>query len=138
MNITESEKWAWWTLGVVALTIIAFFTLVAVLKNVQASQAAFALLALTAVPASSRRKFKGLQFDEREKEIAQKALLAGFRAVWVAFIGLVMTIGFVKGWDATLSLPVWTLCSTIWWAMALVLAVEAATTLVLYRRGSHA
>ena len=133
--MTNSEKWAMWTLGVVALTIIAFFTLLAVLKNVAASQAAFALLALTAVPASSRRKFKGLQFDEREKEIAEKALLAGFRTVWVAFIGVVMTIGFVKGWDATLSLTVWTLCSTIWWAMALLLAVEAATTLVLYRRG---
>ena len=133
--MTDSEKWAWWTLGVVALTAVAFFAFVATLGSGPASQSVFALMALTAVPASSRRKFKGRQFDEREKEIAEKALLTGFRAVWVAFIGLVMTIGFVKGWDATLSLPVWTLCSTIWWAMALVLAVEAATTLVLYRRG---
>ena len=133
--MTDSEKWAWWTLGVVALTLIAFITLVTLLGNWPASQSAFALMALTAVPASSRRKFKGRQFDEREKEIAEKALLAGFRAVWVAFIGLVMTIGFVKGWDATLSLPVWMLCATIWWATVLVLTVESVTTLVLYRRG---
>jgi hypothetical protein len=53
----------------------------------------------------------------------------------VVFIGVVMTLGFVKGWDATLSLRVWMLSSTIWWAVALVLAVEAVTTLVLYRRG---
>jgi hypothetical protein len=133
--MTDSEKWAIWSLGVVALTAVAYFTFVALLGSGPASQSVFALLALTAVPANSRRKFKGRQFDEREKEIAGKALLAGFRAVWVVFIGVVMTTGFVKGWDATLSLPVWTLCSTIWWAMLLVLAVEAATTLVLYRRG---
>ena len=136
--MTNSEKWAIWTLGVVALTITAFFTLVAVLKNVPASQAAFALLALTAFHPRSRRKITGPEFDEREKEIALRAQRAGFSALWVAFAGVVVTLGFVKGWDATLSLPVWTLCSAIWWAMALVLAVEAATTLLLYRRGSHA
>jgi hypothetical protein len=133
--MTNSENWAWWTLGVIALTLIAFFALVAVLRSVPASQAAFALLALMALHPRSWRKFKGPQFDEREKEIAEKALLAGFRAVWVVFIGLVMTIGFVKGWDATLSVPVWMLSSSICWAMMLALAVESVTTLVLYRRG---
>ena len=138
MEMTDSEKWAWWTLGVVALTAVAFFAFVATLGSGPASQAVFALLALTAVPASSRRHFKGRAFDEREREISDKALLAGFRTLWLMFIGLVLTIGFVKGWDATLSLPVWMLSSTLMWAMVLVLAVEAATTMVLYRRGSHA
>ena len=73
--------------------------------------------------------------DERDKEISDKALLAGFRALWVAFIGLALTIGFVKGWNATLSVPVWMLSSSIVWAAMLLLAVEATTTLVLYRRG---
>ena len=120
------------------MTAIAWFTFVALLGSGPASQSVFALLALTAVPVNSRRKFKGRQFDEREKEIADKALLAGFRALWLMFIGVVLTIGFVKGWDATLWLPVWMLSSTLWVAMMLVLAVESATTLVLYRRGSHA
>lgn len=133
--MTKSENWAWWTLGLIALTLIAFFALVAILRSVPASQSAFALMALMAFHPRSWRKIKGPQFDEREKEIAEKAQLAAFRAVWVAFTVLVMTIGFVKGWDATLSLPVWMLASTIWWAMALGLAVEAVTTLVLYRRG---
>jgi hypothetical protein len=136
--MTDSEKWAIWTLGVVALTVIAFFAFVALLGSGPASQSVFALLALTAVPASSRRHFKGRPFDEREKEIAVKALLAGFRAVWVMFIGLVMAMGFVKGWDSTLTLPMWMVCATIWWSMILVLAVQSVTTLVLYRRGSHA
>jgi hypothetical protein len=136
--MTDSEKWAVWTLGVVALTVIAFFTLVAVLKNVPASQAAFALLALTALHPSSRRKFTGPEFDEREREIAVKAQMAGFGAVWVAFIGVVIILGFVKGWDATLAVPMWRLSSSIMWAMILLLTVQCVTTLVLYRRGNHA
>jgi uncharacterized membrane protein YccF (DUF307 family) len=120
---------------VVALTITAFFTLLAVLRSVPASQAAFALLALTALHPRSRRKITGPDFDEREKEIAVKAMLAGFRAVWVVFTGLVLTIGFVKGWDATLVVPVWKLSSSLWWGVLLLLTVEAVTTLGLYRRG---
>jgi hypothetical protein len=134
--MTDSEKWAWWTLGVVALTAIVFFAVSATILRGPARQAAFAILALTAVPANSRRSLKGRRhFDEREKEIAGKAVLAGFRVVWLAFIGLVMTIWFVKGWDATLSVPVWVLISVICWATMIVLAAESVTTLVLYRRG---
>jgi|ERR1035438_4525387 hypothetical protein len=133
--MTDSEKWAIWTLGVVALTITAFFTLVAVLRSLPASQAAFALLALTALHPRSRRKFQGPDFDEREKEIALRAQRAGFSALWVAFTGVVLTIGFVKGWDATLVVPMWKLTSSLWWGTALMLAVQCVATLVLYRRG---
>jgi hypothetical protein len=136
--MTDSEKWAIWTLGVLALTIIAFFTFVALLGSGPASQSVFALLALTSIPSSSRRVFKGRVFDEREKEIAGKAMLASLRAVWAAFIAVVMILGFVKGWNATLSLPMWMLSSTLLWSTMLVLAVQAVTTLVLYRRGNHA
>ena len=136
--MTDSEKWAIWTLGVLALTTIAFFTFVALLGSGPASQSVFALLALTSIPSSSRRVFKGRVFDEREKEIAGKAMLASLRAVWAAFIAVVMILGFVKGWSATLSLPMWMLSSTLLWSAVLVLAVQAVTTLVLYRRGNHA
>jgi hypothetical protein len=135
--MTDSEKWAIWTLGVLALTIIAFFTFVALLGSGPASQSVFALLALTAVPASSRRHFKGRVFDEREKDIAGKAMLASFGAIWVAFVAVVVILGFVKGWDATLSLPMWKLSSILYWSMMLLLAVQAVTTLVLYRKGGH-
>ena len=135
--MTDSEKWAIWTLGVLALTVIAFFTFVALLGSGPASQSVFALLALTAVPASSRRHFKGRVFDEREKDIAGKAMLASFGAIWVAFVAVVVILGFVKGWDATLSLPMWKLSSILYWSMMLLLAVQSVTTLVLYRKGGH-
>ena len=136
--MSDSEKWAWWTLGVVVLTIAAYGAFVAFLGHGPATPSVFALLALTAIPASSRRYFKGRTFDERERAIANKALLAGFRAFWVAFIGLIVAIGFIKGWDATLTVPVWALAETLWWAVILVLGVQALTTIVLYRGGPHA
>jgi hypothetical protein len=136
--MSDSERWAWWAIGVVVLTIAAYAAFVAFLGHGPATSAVFALLALTALPASSRRYFTGRTFDEREHAIASKALLAGFRAFWVAFIGLIVAIGFIKGWDATLTVPVWALAQTIWWAVILVLGVQALTTILLYRGGPHA
>lgn len=53
--MTDSERWAIWTLGVVGLIVIAWFAFVALLGSGPASQSVFALLALTAVPVNSRR-----------------------------------------------------------------------------------
>jgi len=131
--MTDSEKCAWWTLGIIALTILAWAAFVAFLKNVPAASSMFALLALTAIPAARRKR----PLDERESAITHKALLAGLRAVWVAFIALVIGVGFVHGWDSTLSIPMWLLSSTIWWATMLLLVVECIATLMLYR-GDHA
>jgi hypothetical protein len=131
--MTDSEKWAWWTLVGVGLTVIAIFTFLALRGG--PPRMTFSLIVLSALTANRRRRPEGRQFDEREKEIAAKALMAGFRALWVAFIGGALTIGFVKGWDATLSLPVWKLTATVWLAAMLLLTVESVTTLVLYRRG---
>jgi hypothetical protein len=136
--MSDSEKWAWWALGVVFLTIGAYGAFLIFLGHGPAITSVFALLALTAVPASSRRYFRGRSFDEREREIANKSWRAGFSAVWLAFIGLFLTIGFFKGWDATLILPVWNLEETILWAWVGILGVEAVTTLILYRGGAHA
>jgi hypothetical protein len=136
--MSTSEKWAWWTLGVVVTTIAAYAAFFEFVGYGPAIISVFALLALTALPASSRRCFQGKTFDERERKFANKALRAGFSAFWVAFIGLILAIGFTKGWDTTLTLPVWTLGEVVLWAWILVLGVQAMTTIVLYRDGFHA
>jgi NADH:ubiquinone oxidoreductase subunit 3 (subunit A) len=136
--MSDSEKWGWWTIGAVALTIAAYVAFVAFLGHGPATSSVFALLALTAIPASSRRHFKGRRFDEREREIARKAFSVSFSVFWLAFVGFVLAIYFIKGWDATLTVPVWALEETLWWAASLVMGVQALTTLVLYRGGPHA
>ncbi len=136
--MSDSEKWAWWTLGVAVLTIAAYGAFLAFLGHGPAINSVFALLALASLPRSSRRRFVGRTFDERERGIANKAVRAGFSAFWVAFIGVILAIGFMKGWDATLTVPVWTLMEALCWASILVLGAQALTTIVLYRGGSHA
>jgi hypothetical protein len=136
--MTDSEKWAWWTLGVVALTATAYATFVALLKNANAAQSVFALIALTALPKSSRRYFQGRRLDEREAAIANAALLAGFRSLWLVFIVFVMGFGFINGWNSSINVPMWMLSSSVWWSATLLLVVQATATLVLYRRGAHA
>lgn len=135
--MSDSEKWAWWVLGVVALTIIAYAIFFAFLGHHPAIGSVFALLALTAIPAASRRRLKHQPPDERDRAIGGKALRTGFSVFWIAFIGLFLAIGFIKGWDGVLTVPVWMLSETIMWAATLVLAVQALTTLVLYRGGHN-
>jgi len=136
--MSDSEKWAWWTLGVVVLTIAAYGAFVAFVRSGPAANSVFALLALAALPASRRRYFPCRHFDERERAIASKAALVGFYAFWLAFAGLINAIGFIKGWDATLAVPVWTLIETLCWALILVVGVQSLTTIVLYRGGPRA
>lgn len=136
--MTDSEKWAVWALGVVALTTAAYFIFVALRGHGPATMSVFALLALVVVSKRSLRSFVGPRFDEREREIAHKALLAGSRAGWFGVGALFLIIGWVKGWDTTLSLPMWKLAEIFWWLGILMLAVQAVTTLVLYRRGNNA
>jgi hypothetical protein len=67
----DSEKWAWWTLGVVALIIAAYGAFVAFLGHGPATVSVFALFALTAFSASSRaRVFILVAGNLRESEIA--------------------------------------------------------------------
>jgi hypothetical protein len=135
--MSDSEKWAWWVLGVLALTVAAYGGFFAFAGHHPAIPAVFALLALTAFPAFSRRRRHALQFDEREREIASKAGMAGFSAFWLAFVGAIVCIGSLQGWSGTLTLPVWKLSEILCWAWILVLSVQSVTTIVLYRCGAH-
>jgi magnesium-transporting ATPase (P-type) len=135
--MSESEKRAWWILGVILVTAAAYFVFVVFLKSGQVSLSVFALTALIAFPGLGRRS-KHRIFDERDREIANKALLASFRVIWLVFIGLVLAIGFSRGWDTSVTVPLWTLELILWWAVLLVVGVQALVTIVLYRRGTHA
>lgn len=115
------------------MTIAAYGAFIAFLGHGPATASVFALLALTVLPPSSRRRFHGRSFDEREREISNKALRASFSACWLAFIGVILLTGFAKGWNTTLAAPVWTLAEALWWAAVLILGVQALTTIVLYR-----
>ena len=54
--MSDSEKWAWWVLGVVGLTVVAYGIMFIFLGHHPAIASVFALLALTVIPAASRRR----------------------------------------------------------------------------------
>ena len=134
--MTDSEKWAVWSLGVVALTTAAFFVFVSLRGSGPAAMGVFALTALAAIPKAGHRSWRS--FDEREKEIAHKALLTSTRVGWSMAVALSVIIWWLKGWDMAFALPMWKLLLAIWWLGTLMLAVRSVATLVLYRRGSNA
>jgi len=133
--MTDSEKWAVWSLGVVALTTAAYFTFVALRGEGPKAISVFALLALVAVPKAGHRSWRSL--DERERGIAHKALETSWRAGWLMAIALSLVIWRAKGWDMAFTVPMWRLQLTLWWLGVLMLAVRSVATLVLYRRGSN-
>lgn len=141
--MSQSERWAWWTLGVLMMTIGAYGACVLFLDHSPATSSVFALLALIAIPAFRRRDFHRISLDEREREISNKALRAGFGAFWLALIALILAVGFAKGWDTSLTVPVWILAEGLMWGMVLVSGVGALTSILLHHRalqhrGSHA
>jgi hypothetical protein len=55
----------------------------------------------------------------------------------LVFVALIVAIGVIKGWDTTVMVPVWTLVEVVFWAWILLLGVQAMTTIILCRDGSH-
>jgi hypothetical protein len=135
--MSESEKRAWWILGVVGVTIAAYLVFVVFLGSGEVSLSILVMSALIAFPGLERRSKRRI-FDERDREIANRALLVSFRALWVVFIVLILAIGFGKGWDTPVTVPFWTLAQILWWASLFMWGVQALVTIMLYRRGSHA
>jgi hypothetical protein len=121
-----------------ALTAVAYAVLFAFVGHTPVIIVAFSLIALTAVPSSSRRKFHHRDLDERERAIANKALRQGFSAMWVALTLLAIGIGMIEGWLTVVSAPAWTLAEGLSWAAILMWTVQALTTIVCYRSGAHA
>jgi hypothetical protein len=131
--MSNSERWAWWTLGVMALTAVAYGVLLAIAGHGPVVISAFSVLALTAVPASSRRKFHGREFDERERAIANMALRMGFSALWIVLTAGAIGVGAVKGYETVLSVPAWMLVECLLWAIILMWTVQAGATILGYR-----
>jgi|SRR5215472_466984 len=134
--MTESEKWARRTPGVVALTAASDAAFVLFLKNANAALAVFRLLALTAIPANRLRYFKCRQWRNASARFRTRRFWRDFGDGGSVSSALCRHSGSSKEGTRP-CMPMWALSSAIWWAAMLVLRVEAITTLVRYRRGAH-
>lgn len=131
----ELEKRAWLNMSVAVGVLFLFVVILKLAHSVAAATAAYALLALTAVPELKRSP---VVFGERDRVIDRKALLTGLRAFWVLLALGVISMGVFLGWDRILAIPVWGLAQVLWIGWIVVLAAKSLATIVLYHSGGHA
>jgi hypothetical protein len=131
--MTATQRHAWFSLAVVAATIVAVLALTPVLGP--RAQVAFALLALLALgPLFVRRKHREVPVDERDRAIGQRAGMIAYAVFWLAFVAACLSLPVLYGWGG--SVPVVVVQAAVWWAWILVVGARSAVTLVLYQLGS--
>jgi hypothetical protein len=127
----QAEKYAWFSLGVVTVTVAVYCALGAFFGFGPATNSVFSLLALLAWQPGKRGE--AVEFDERDREFSKKALLAGLRIFYIVFVCVPLVLGFVKGWDSVVTLPMWAIARTIWLAGALIMFTRSLVIIKLYR-----
>ena len=73
--------------------------------------------------------------DERDREIERRAVVAGFRAVFVTLIVACVAPAMLKGSESIISLSANELAFVPYAAIALALTVQSLATITMYRRG---
>jgi hypothetical protein len=101
--MNASQKFAWYTLAVVALTVVSVLLLIPLLGP--GAQGAFGLLGLLGfTPLFFRRRGDEVVQDERDVQIRQRSLTIAYSVFWVLFVLGSMTAPAVYGWSG--SVPV--------------------------------
>ncbi len=130
MNATE--KFAWYTLGVIVLTAL----IVAVLlpfagRGAWGGSGLLGLLGLS--PLLFRRRAGEVIQDERDASIWQRSLVVAYSVFWLVFVAACMSTAAVYGWDG--SVPVTFVVWGVMGGMVVVQAVMSLTILAQYRWG---
>ena len=129
------EKRAWFMLGVIVITLAAYFTFISFVRFDSVSLAVFALMGFLGVRRSKRRQGENT-YDERDRHIEKQALLWSMCVFYASVLVLSLAVGFTHGWDISVSL--WMVVQ-IFWAVSLVIwGIKALIVIVMYRRGADA
>jgi uncharacterized membrane protein len=130
--MNASQKFAWYTLAVVALTVVSVLLLIPLLGP--GAQGAFGLLGLLGfTPLFFRRRGDEVVQDERDVQIRQRSLTIAYSVFWVLFVLGSMTAPAVYGWSG--SVPVSMVLGAVWCGLIVVQGVMALAILIQYRWG---
>jgi len=133
--MTEFRRYAVYQLVVAGLAAVAVILLLVFTRNVMASLAGFALLALVGARRVILRESTASPVqDERDEAIQRRATVAGHVALWLALVAWGVAVPLVFGDRGTVPL-VW-VAPVVWVAWWLVTCVQSLTILVLDARGA--
>lgn len=131
--MSASQKLAWFSLAVVAGTLVLVLALIPVLGPTRA-QGGFGVLGLLGFTPWFLLRRREVLEDERDLMIRRRSGIVAFSIFWLAFVAACMSLPVVYGWEG--SVPVSIILSGVWYGFMLVVGVTAVTTLVLYQVGS--
>jgi hypothetical protein len=127
-----AQKWAWYNLAVVGLTVAVVGALLPVLGP--GAHGGFGLLGLLGFgPLLFRRRRDGVVWDERDEAIRRRAVAVAFAVFWLAFVAVCVGLPAFYGWEGRV--PVGLVQASVFAGVALIYGVMSVATLVQYRGG---
>jgi hypothetical protein len=130
--MNASQRFAWFTLGVVGLTVILVLLLIPMLGRGAFGALGFlGLLGFT--PLFFLQRGDEVVQDERDIQIRLSSLTIAYSVFWVLFVLGAMTAPAVYGWSGSVPVPL--VLGAVWCGLIVVQGVMALAILIQYRRG---
>jgi len=128
------QKFAWFNLAVIALTLVAVLALLPLLG--QGALGGFGFLGLIGCgPLFFRKRPGQVVTDERDSLIQQRSWIVAYALFWVVFVlAAVLFSPLVYGQDG--AVPVWVIQISVFCGFMLVYALASVAILVQYAGGS--
>jgi hypothetical protein len=132
--MSAMQKWAWFNLAVIALTLVAVLSLLPFLGK--GALGGFGFLGLLGFgPLFFRRKPGQVLTDERDQLIQRRSWVLAYSLFWVAFVlAAVVLSAVVYGQEG--AVPVWVVQGSVFCGFMLVYALASIAILVQYAGGS--
>ncbi len=132
--MTAMQRFAWFNLGVIALTMVAILLLLAFAGK--AAVGAFGILGLIGLsPLFLRRRKVQVTIDERDQVIQRRSWMIAYVVFWLAFVlAAVLLAPAVYGQEGVV--PVWIVQASVFAGFMIVYAVASVAILVQYAGGS--
>lgn len=129
------EKQAWYALGVVCVTLAAYGAFAEFVKFGPVSAAVFGFAGLLGIRFGKRRKGE-IEFDERDREIHRRALLATLGVAYASLLVLTVVFNLVAGDDY--EVPMWKVGQFLWAGSLAIWGLKSALIIAAYRKGRNA
>jgi uncharacterized membrane protein len=138
--MSVQEKQAWFILSVLGLTGLVYGALGLAVGFHTWTLGTLGLLGFAGLaPLIGLRDRRRGQIicDERDVLIARRAGNAAFGVLWLAFVAGMMAPFFLKGPEATITVPVAGLALVVCGATVLLFTVQSLAVVIQYRTGRH-
>jgi hypothetical protein len=133
--VTALQKWAWFNLAVVGLTLVVVLTMLPFAGK--GAMGGFGVLGLIGfAPLFFRGKGTQVLTDERDQLINRHSWFLAYSLFWVVFVlAAVFLSAWIYGWEG--AVPVWVVQSSVFVGLMFVSALASIAILIQYAGGAR-